>query len=539
MTKRSFLISMRLVSYLIAFAVVSYIIVANTAPFDTKVSYDSDDHTVSALAPPNRIEKAVVQGTEVTKQKDDLIYFTTKMPSAYEKARVKITFLNSSSDQGIEVGFKDKTQWHYQTQIVDNPIFHRSDLTYVGTSTVLYSRIGATPLSAETYLSNPPAGATTGTVGLTLKDPEPVRLPGYTPASVDTVISTPLRSSHTLYAYLENEPFHMSLTKQDLNWYNDPDVVEVRVYKDDDLVYRVTFDDDGITDDSRRLGPKEVGEIVNPGPGLPEPGVYKIVIDANNDTVISNITTNLHKIVLTGPVYAVSNAEAYPGVVKETGTTTLFTNSSQLAVTTHHSAGFQTILVNNKPVLIDAADASTAVDAGTTSPSVSFSQPEVVLGNGQSTSSLTNGLLGAALTPTKVDPLLNDATAATGTFDGSLKATTTISKIAMPKSDILISGAGYFSFTRDQFFMPSMYTVVPITAPEDINMVDYVVSPYTPPKVEQGFMTVERDFDVLSAVSSAGRLSWIIRAPGLKENGREIIIKDIEVTYSKKGWVEN
>jgi hypothetical protein len=539
MSKRTYIVTIRLLSYTAATFVVAYIAFANTTPFDVELHFASADKTVSTLTPPNRIEATTTQGAEVTKQKDDLIYFTTKLPTTYEKARVKITFINGSPDQELEVGFKDKSQWHYATQVVDNPLFHRTDLTYIGTSTVLYAPPGSGYQSAQQFLSNPPSGVTTGTLDYSIKDPEPVSLPDYEPAKTDTSITTPLRGSHTFYAYLENEPFRMSITKKDLNWYSDPDAMEVRVYKDDDLVYTVTYDDDGITDDSRKVGPQEIGAIENPGPGLPESGVYKIVIDANSDTLVTNITTNLHKIVFAGPLYPVHNAESYPEFVHETSTTTLYTNSSDMSVITHHGSAMQTLVFEGRKIPIASADSSTLISSSSSVPAISISQPDVVVSDGNATTSLVGA--GASLTPAA--SLLSDAKGLSDVRQPDktttpISSSTSLAQITLPKSDVILTGSGYFAFSKDAFFLPGAFIVVPIKAPEDINMVDYVVSPYEPPKKVNGFLSVEREFDILSAVPKDGRLSWIIRAPGLKDKGNEVLIKDIEVTYSKKGWTE-
>ncbi len=250
------------------------------------------------------------------------------------------------------------------------------------------------------------------------------------------------------------------------------------MYKNNDLVFTATVDDDGILDNSKRIGPIEEVTIKNPGPGLPEAGVYKIFFDENEDTIIKSITTNLHKIVFSGPVYVIDNADVYTNLVQNTSTTTLYTNNTEIIAKTAHTRSLQTFRV----------------------------------GTG---------------TKTFIEPNSEIISTSTGT-----------STVAVfPKSDVIINGIGYFSFSQDQFFAPNKFRTLQVNSPGDIDLVDYVISPYRPPsKGSDGFYTVTRNFDVSSAVPRNGVLSWIISAPGLKDGEAEIFIKNISIIYNKKGW---
>jgi hypothetical protein len=139
-----------------------------------------------------------------------------------------------------------------------------------------------------------------------------------------------------MYVYLNHEPFNMSFTKQDLNWYSDPDAAKISVYKGKDKVFDATIDDDGNSTSNQKPGFKQTVNIKNPGPGLPESGVYKIVIDAPDDSIITNITTNLHKIVFEGPLYVADNRAVYGGIPK-TNPTKLVTNAQSISFRSDHN----------------------------------------------------------------------------------------------------------------------------------------------------------------------------------------------------------
>ncbi len=481
MNETKFIILNRIFSCIIALSFIVYLIFANTLPFGISSYYISKDQSISPLSPASRVETQNIDGAQVTKQKDDLIYFTTKFPFKFDTAKIKVSFQNPNPEQQIELGYKDRAEWHYDYQILDSSIFKLLEWNTVGNNPVLYQKNNQYN-SAEEFLKNLPPQAIIGTLNYSIPVGLQTMLPDYKPSANNSIIDVPLRGNHIMYAYLENEPFELTIKKQDLNWYEDPDVMEVKIYKDDALVLTTVIDDDGIADNSRQAGPEIEAVIKNPGPELPESGVYKIVFDGSADTIIKSIKTNLHKLVFEGPIYPISNAEVYPGTIQNSFPTTIYTNSRTMTAVVHHNAALQDINVNN-----------TSVSLSTTS-----FLPKVIT------------------------------------------TTATSSKIVIPKSDTIISGIGYYAFSEDQFFLPSQYTVLPITSSTDINLVDYIITPYSKPIVQaDGYSVVEREFDVTSAVPDKGRLSWIIRAPGLKENNREVIIKDIEVTYTKKGWWKN
>jgi hypothetical protein len=253
--------------------------------------------------------------------------------------------------------------------------------------------------------------------------------------------------------------------------------MEIRIYKDEDIVFAATIDDDGITDDSKKAGAVEKAVIENPGPGLPENGVYRIVFDGNGDTVITRIKTNLHKLVFAGPLYPVQNNKVYPTIATTTATTTLYTNSNKLTMIVQHNDALQTARINNLKINFHKIDSPAAAST-----------------------------------------------------------TATSSKITLPQSDTIINGAGYFSFKPEQFFEPYNARIISIKSADDIALSNYIITPYKAPTEENGISIAERSYDLKTAIPINGKLNWILRAPGLKSNNGGIYIKDIQITYTRYGW---
>lgn len=459
---------------------IGYLFLNYNASVTVHYNLSQKSKDLSQLGPKARVASATVDGQQITKLTDDLVYFTTAMPFQFDTADVKVTFKNDNEDQTLSMGFQDDTTWHYTNVPFDIPYITNLNWQTVGLGPVLYQR---TPvyMSVNDFVTHPPKDAIIGTYGddMDIGNTEQTKLSNYQPASTQTTIDTPFRGTHTLYVYLDHEPFQMTIEKQDLNWYEDPDPVTVKIYKGQDLVYTVTGNDDGITNASHTTGAPQEIKIKNPSQELPESGVYKVVIMANSDTLIKRISTNLHKIVFQGPIFLAGNASSYPDVVASTSATTLYTNALSLSALTYHGAGEQTLQVGDQQL------------------------------------SLNTLRIPQTITP-KED----------------------LTKIVVPQNDVVLDPfQGYFAFSADQFFQPTTYHVMPITNAQDATLADYIITQYKPPHIENGWQVNEYTFDINNAYINKNRLSWLIKAPDLKENGNAILIKDIQVTYYKKGWL--
>lgn len=463
-------------------AFIVYIFLDNITPFGITIHYDlqQNDKAISSLGPKERVKTESINGQNVFDQTHDLIYFTTKMPFTFDKATVKVTYRNTSDNQTLALGFQDQNSWHYDTQFIDVPFLNDTSWNITGTnSPFLYQRKKQFG-SVDNFLANPPTNSLIGTYDYDMDvGSKAASLPDYQPSTQETTIDTPLRGRQTFYVYLQNEPFHMTIEKQDLNWYEDPDPVTINVYKDKDLVSQVIADDDGITNNSQKTLPPQEINIDNPGPGLPENGIYKVVIDANTDTIIKRITTNLHKIVFAGTLFPASNSQSYEPVVASTSAATIYTDALMISATTYHGSGLQNIIVGDQIVpLVGVKDVY-------------------------------------PITP-------KDA----------------ITKIVIPKGDVVLNGfQGYFAFSEDQFFQPTTHRLLPINSKDDTDLVDYIVTDYSPPQKKEDWQIAEKTFDISSAYIKNGLLSWIIMAPHLQENNSEILIDNINVTLSKKPWL--
>lgn len=455
----------------------SYLAFRNTIPFTFTKAYATTPGTNPIkLVPASRVVSSPGFYTEYQSP----IYFSTKTSITYDRVQATVQFKQSSPNQEILLGYRDQASWHYQTQVLDAPFIDSLGWHRVGSGPYLYEKDGAFK-SVSDFLRTTPKTSSIGVYDLAnqhLFQPNAV-LQGYTPSSKDTTMSTPLRGSFTMYAYVANEPCKMTFTKQDLNWQSGPDQTTIDIYKDGADVLSGSIGDDGDQAGDREPGKPQSITLKNPGPGLPEPGVYKIVVRENDDSVISGITTNLHKLVFSGPLYPAANDATYP-IVATTKQTTLYTDANQVTLSAYHALP--------RPVVFD-------------------SQPMILSNPGNVYTSPKASSIG-------------------------------LSSLVLPTSDAKVNGAGYFAFSQDEFFEPMPYKLLDLDSTSDGSLVDYIVTDYPGPPLRQGnWLVASRTFQPRDAYIQHGQISWIINAPYLGERGSTVAYGTISLIATKQGWI--
>jgi hypothetical protein len=468
----------RFLSIIASISVLAYVIFLNTVPFGRSEHLFQDNKNISGFSPANRLDI----GEESVTIKDDLIYYKTQHNIKYEEGAVRIVFKNPGDSQEVWLGFRDQKDWHYSKELLDSPLLNSLNWKVVGNGPYLYQKRDNYS-SIDDFLSNPPEKARVGTYAVEtgiLMNRDPA-IPNYSPSDNAVEIQSPLRGNVTMYSYLRNESFDMTFSKRDLNWYPDPDVTKITVYRQNDKVFEATIDDDGNDTDNRIVGNEQKVTIKNPGPGLPEPGVYKIIVEQSGDSVMTNVSSMQNKLVFQGPLWIVANAEAYPGLVSKTEATNLYASSSAINARIYHNEAAQTVK--------DDFSTHTLNDLNE-----------------------------------EYSMIFND--------EGE-------NLLSFPKSDIRVTSDGYFAFDKSSLFLPSPFKILPIIDKEDIDTVDFILTSYQgAPKRENGWLETVRKFNLNEAVPQDGKLGWIIQSPNLKLNNGALEIKSIEMILSKKGWLE-
>jgi hypothetical protein len=306
-------------------------------------------------------------------------------------------------------------------------------------------------------------------------------------------INTILRGGHTFWTYISNGVLELKITKQDLNWYENPDELAIEVYSsDNELKGSSTIPDDGDEGKGKEMGTLQSGFLRIEDL---QPGTYRIELKCSGDILIRQIEINQEKLV-TNTIFPAGMNPAYfknslaPDPLRLYGKNF---STGQITFNTSHSSGLQQIFIQGN-------DFDTAVD----------------------------------INEVKTD------------FSTSLKDG--IYQLTAPRQDLLIKSSGYFSFTPDSFFLPRRCEVVDLKY--DMSWVneksDYVVVDY-----DNYVLPVEHDSWLIAQATwkredlfiDNDKLGFCFNVPHLeKETDRAIPIDWIEITlkmppiWERLGW---
>ena len=290
-------------------------------------------------------------------------------------------------------------------------------------------------------------------------------------------IETPLRGSHTLQIKVNQSPLTLKVAKQDLNYYDGEDKLKIKVSKEGKDLTEKTIADDGIVDTNRlKLKPQEETITLEDI----NPGIYKAdLIDEskNADILITRIEINQPKAIFENNIFILGNEP-----------TSIWSSISELNIVTLHDLGLQTVKINDQYDLkIEQRDKRYSFD---------------------------------------LMKLTDD------------KLTGKIYKLVSPKNDLIISGNGYFSFTKDAFFLPETIKTEKLNDLEDPTSVDYILTGYKLPKKEGEWFTAEAYFDLKDIKVEGDILYFSLEVPQIIKYGGQLEIDYLDISVGSKGALE-
>ena len=299
-------------------------------------------------------------------------------------------------------------------------------------------------------------------------------IPDYIKSDQRTIIDRNLRGSHTIYTYLRDEDLNFSFDKFDLNRYAGPDILKVEIIKqvNGEKIYSAELPDDGIEGITGSFQPDQDLSIKIPNL---EEGVYRIELKGNDDIVISEIITTQHLLVFSGNLFLIDNEEYFNDFTPGSKPTNLVTNATIITFKTSHPSGLQKISVDSQFLEINELNRNFKYQND-------------------------SGIIG----------------------------------INTPKNDLSIYFDGFIAFAENQYFNPFPDNIIGIKNNTDINSLDYLITEYSPPNNENGWLVKSNTFD-LSQLSKDknDNIRFRLSAPGLNETGSVIKVSKIKITYQK------
>jgi len=439
---------------------------------DVTYDFSEDSEYISHLDPWQRLlPLEESNGDWFQGIKDGLVYFDVKIPRWFKAVTAEITF-QSPVSQIFEMGARVNEAGGYLTKPLDNKLIDDLNWSKIEADGITLFQKNTKYTDIQIFISKPPQNELIGEYFYNLNVKKII--PDYIKSDQRTIIDRNLRGNHTIYTYLRDEDLNFSFDKFDLNRYAGPDILKVEIIKqvNGEKIYSAELPDDGIEGITGSFQPDQDLSIKIPNL---EEGVYRIELKGNDDIVISEIITTQHLLVFSGNLFLIDNEEYFNDFTPGSKPTNLVTNATIITFKTSHPSGLQKISVDSQFLEINELNRNFKYQND-------------------------SGIIG----------------------------------INTPKNDLSIYFDGFIAFAENQYFNPFPDNIIGIKNNTDINSLDYLITEYSPPNNENGWLVKSNTFD-LSQLSKDknDNIRFRLSAPGLNETGSVIKVSKIKITYQK------
>jgi len=286
------------------------------------------------------------------------------------------------------------------------------------------------------------------------------------------IINHFLRGSHTAYIYVKDK-INLNVTKRDLNWYEGEDVLKVSIFKGENLVKNMTILDDGIKNNNKELGLAQTASLFISD--LKE-GVYKIFFESNDDLFIERIVVYPANFVVYGRVYSIgNNSSIYFGTESESRLYFSVLKKRNFRFKTLHDNTFQNLTANNISIEINNRDMWFETE-------------------------FNNGFY----------------------------------ELVIPKSNVIVEGNVFFSFTKNSYFFPFEYIITDIDN-KNVKDADLICSNVKFDRYGKWIVGITK-WDVGVFYNKFNKIFFAIKAPFL-QNDRTLPVDKIKIKVIKKPLV--
>ncbi len=105
--------------------------------------------------------------------------------------------------------------------------------------------------------------------------------------------------------------------------------------------------------------------------------------------------------------------------------------------------------------------------------------------------------------------------------------------LSIPQNDVLIRGAGYYSFDSANYFDPD-YLIDTLKYDTEVDYYDYIItSNYNAPEEESRYQLSTQTFSLDQVPGDRKTLDFLISLPGLEDINDDVVIKEIKLKFTR------
>lgn len=300
---------------------------------------------------------------------------------------------------------------------------------------------------------------------------KPYMLEGYAPSNDARVIDVSLRGSHEFKTYIKNETLSFDFAYMDMNRDEGADAITLVVTNAaGQPVADARASDDGDVTDGARA--TGLLRVSLSVPNLPE-GAYKVQMQSSRDVFWRTITTTQQKAVFLNALFLGDEV----GYKSEPGPVAFWTEAKHLSFATRHVEGLQGIVAgaSSSMLMIDEPYKRFALEIR------------------------ENGVV----------------------------------PVVAERGDLEVTADGHVAFSSEMYFNPDP---VRLTDQTDLDRlgVNYVLAEYVAPETRGDWLVARATFDTSRMVLDEGAWKFAISAPGIRDAGGSIAIKEINMTWTRE-----
>lgn len=309
---------------LISLSIVLFIVIlwqyfAISGTWEVRYNFSSEPNLITELNPLGRVterQENLKTGDTFQIMSGEPVYFNVSAPRSFDNAKVSLTYTNPSQ-KIIELGLRKSADWIFDLKPLENKFIDDSNWYRLTQDNLIFLQKQKDYSSVDDFLANLPKDKKIAFYNYVPR--YNYSMDNYLASDQTLEIKQSLRGRQEFYTYLaKDENMDFSFSWDDSNK-DTADTLMIKVYKSDTQIY----DDGSNQPENKNIFLTDLGG-----------GLYKIILEASDDVVFSQIKTRQQYLVLKNKIYLAGS-----------GSADVYTNSDTLLFYTNNFNALQNIQI--------------------------------------------------------------------------------------------------------------------------------------------------------------------------------------------------